>query len=299
MYRVKFSRQIHQEIEFIDNVINSKEVPFIPPEIEITQRKIVTSAEQNSAMSTHNDILSYISSCPSVNSEAIFMAAGNWPFASSFMTRDEADSHSSSSYRPSTTSGESSTGNSDVDLDILKSSYILSTRIMSERMFQAEKSSNSHYLLSLFTIFSITLGMVTTIVVSLSGSSIAREGSLPSIILRIAAVSLPAVSTALSATIAFVGPEAAWSQSARTLASLAQLHNQMSVSIVESGCSISQADQAILAANVKEWGKQFINIMSLASTSPDTSPRSPSETGNRKDPQDKKEPQDKPVTPPG
>jgi hypothetical protein len=65
--------------------------------------------------------------------------------------------------------------------------------------------------------------------------------------------------------IAFYGPQAEWSQSSRTFASLSQLHGQMALDIFKiEDCQPAPPKDSDLAKQLEIWGKNYKDIETLA-----------------------------------
>ena len=114
------------------------------------------------------------------------------------------------------------------------------------------------------SIVTIVLGLVTTIVVSLSSTKFFAEGSFADMWIRGAAIGLPAIGTAAAAFIAFYSPQAEWSQSSRTLAGLSQLHGQIALSIWKQKCVDDDAKVDPIDTAIDEWAKRYIDIQTVA-----------------------------------
>jgi hypothetical protein len=114
----------------------------------------------------------------------------------------------------------------------------------------------------------VALGMITTVLVSLSSTEFGRDGAAAAKFIRIFAIIFPAVGTAAAAVVAFYGPQTAWTQSTRTLASAAQLHGQIALDVWRLKCADELTD-ALDAIETKtaEWEKQNTDIVALASAS--------------------------------
>ncbi len=107
----------------------------------------------------------------------------------------------------------------------------LSYAIAKHRVEARTKAQAAYSLWQYSTLITIAIGMITTILVSLSATDFVQKGGAIALTIRILAIVFPAVGTAFAAVIAFYGPQAEWSQSSRTFASLSQLHGQMALDI--------------------------------------------------------------------
>jgi len=147
----------------------------------------------------------------------------------------------------------------------------LTRNIVASRNGQSEKVRESYINEQIATYLTIGLGLVTTILVALSTSDIVDRDKLRGKTIRIAAVSFPAIGTAVAAVVAFYGPSANYSRANHAVLSLRQLHEQISTGVWKSGvrnCTVEmtggQWDE--LGHRIDNWEQRYQEIMD-ASTS--------------------------------
>jgi hypothetical protein len=141
----------------------------------------------------------------------------------------------------------------------------LSYAIAKHRVEARTKAQAAYSLWQYSTLITIAIGMITTILVSLSATDFVQKGGAIALTIRILAIVFPAVGTAFAAVIAFYGPQAEWSQSSRTFASLSQLHGQMALDIFKiEDCQPAPPKDSDLAKQLEIWGKNYKDIETLA-----------------------------------
>lgn len=141
----------------------------------------------------------------------------------------------------------------------------LSKSIANQRMGLKLQADDAYSLWATSSIITIILGMLTTILISLSSTEFGRgEGTMQRTV-RVLAVIFPAIGTAFAAIIAFYGPQAEWTQTSRTLASLAQLHAQMATGIWHVGCDpAGTGSEKPLGTVLPDWSKRYIDLQTLS-----------------------------------
>jgi hypothetical protein len=142
----------------------------------------------------------------------------------------------------------------------------LSQALSYQRLALRNKADAAYKFWETTSIISITLGMFTTIIVSLS-STVFRGGERRiNEIVRILAIVFPALGTAASAVIAFYGPLGVWTQASRTLASITQLHGQMAIGVWKLKCIEMDGDNNATAVTtaLDDWSKRYIDIQTVS-----------------------------------
>lgn len=144
--------------------------------------------------------------------------------------------------------------------------------MLNQRVELARKASDSYSWLQYIQWFTILIGLVTTVVVSISttelfGKSDTRLGKG----LRFLAIFLPALGTAVAAVNAFYNPRDDWNKAANTLANLTQLHGQMSVGIWALECPADDAKRKDMVAKLEEWTKRYNDVITIAESTPGAS----------------------------
>ena len=148
----------------------------------------------------------------------------------------------------------------------------LSKAIGVRRLQLSERSAAAYNLWQVTSIVSIGLGMLTTIVVSMSTTDFGRGETPTAVIVRLCAIILPALSTAAAAAFAFYGPQATWAQATRTLTSLAQLHGQMALDVWHLDSATDDAAKAKMAVALDGWSKRYLDIQTISAAATQGSP---------------------------
>jgi hypothetical protein len=140
----------------------------------------------------------------------------------------------------------------------------LSYAIAKHRVEARTKTQAAYALWQFSTLTTIVIGLVTTIVVSLSATEFVKNGRI-ALTVKVLAIVFPVIGTAFAAIIDFYGPQAEWSQSSRTFAALSQLHGQMALDIFKiEDCPPLPTKESELAKQLETWGKNYKDIETLA-----------------------------------
>jgi hypothetical protein len=140
----------------------------------------------------------------------------------------------------------------------------LSYAIAKHRVEARTKTQAAYALWQFSTLTTIVIGLVTTIVVSLSATEFVKNGRI-ALAVKVLAIVFPVIGTAFAAIIAFYGPQAEWSQSSRTFAALSQLHGQIALDIFKiEDCPPVPLKESELAKQLETWGKNYKDIETLA-----------------------------------
>jgi hypothetical protein len=146
----------------------------------------------------------------------------------------------------------------------------LSRNIGFERVLLRKKISDSYFFLQIAILLTIGIGMITTILVSLSSTEFGRGDGTVQRVVRVLAIVFPALGTATAAVIAFYSPQSTLSQSSRTLASLTQIQQQMAIEVWNlKGCNPknpTDADNA-LQKPLKDWESRYEDVETVAQAS--------------------------------
>jgi hypothetical protein len=145
----------------------------------------------------------------------------------------------------------------------------LNKRLTDQRLNLVGKVRSSYFFWEIATLASIIIGMITTILVSLSSTEFGRGDGQRQRIIRVLAIIFPVLGTATAAIINFYGPQAEWGQASRTLASLTQLHGQMGLALWKlPPCSPTGiGDKTALRSDIEDWSKRYVDIQTIASAS--------------------------------
>lgn len=142
----------------------------------------------------------------------------------------------------------------------------LSNSVLSDRLNWQSQSDDAYFSWSIGTWLTISIGMLTTIFVSLSSTEFGRGDGRTQRVIRTLAIVLPALGTAVAAMIGFYGPQAQWSLASRASASLAQLQDQIAIDIWKKHCIGAQGDQndQALATSFESWAKRYVDIETIS-----------------------------------
>jgi len=144
----------------------------------------------------------------------------------------------------------------------------LSDAISEQRLALTVKVRSAYSFWEYATIFSIVIGMITTILVSVSSTEFGRGGGHTQRMIRVLAIIFPVLGTATAAVINFYSPQAEWGQVSRTLASLTQLHGQMALAVWKLKCPPTGTDDSSanpLTSALDDWSKRYVDIQTIAS----------------------------------
>ena len=108
--------------------------------------------------------------------------------------------------------------------------------------------------------------MITTILVSVSSTEFGRGDGPRQRLIRVLAIIFPALGTATAAVISFYSPQAEWAQASRTLASEAQLHAEIALTVWKLTCLTTDTDDSTakpLTDNLEHWSKRYMEIQTI------------------------------------
>ncbi|QND57480.1 hypothetical protein [Mesorhizobium huakuii] len=161
----------------------------------------------------------------------------------------------------------------------------LSKDITMKRVYWSAQANGAYSQWQFATWITISIGMLTTIFVSLSTTEFGRGEGTTQRVVRTLAVVFPALGTAAAAIVGFYGPQADWSQASRSLASLSQLHGQLAIEIWKQNCIKSPGDQneIDLKPLLEGWSKRYIDIETLSNTSNTAAATTPGTSDNSSD----------------
>jgi hypothetical protein len=144
----------------------------------------------------------------------------------------------------------------------------LSNNLAEQRVAFSSKVRSAYSFWEATALVSIVIGMVTTILVSVSSTEFGRGDGRRQRLIRGLAIIFPVLGTATAAIINFYSPQAEWGQASRTLASLTQLHDQMSLALRKLPCSSTETDEnSSLTTALDDWSKRYVDIQTIASAS--------------------------------
>jgi hypothetical protein len=149
---------------------------------------------------------------------------------------------------------------------------LMNRKLWDQRVYISQKASDAYDSLQLFTWISIAIGLVTTIMVSISTTDIGRGDARAAKVIRILAIVFPALGTASAAVVGFYSPRDAMTRSLHTLASLSQLHGEMAMDIWKLECvqtanqPIDKAARQKAAIQLSGWSKRYLDLMAVSET---------------------------------
>jgi len=142
----------------------------------------------------------------------------------------------------------------------------LSKQLSEQRIRLIPKVRSAYFFSQLATLIAIAIGMITTILVSVSSTEFGRGDGPPQRLIRVLAIIFPALGTATAAGISFYSPQAEWVQASRTLASETQLHDEIALTIWKLTCPTPDTDDGSakpLTDNLESWSKRYIDMQSV------------------------------------
>ena len=145
----------------------------------------------------------------------------------------------------------------------------LSKALSEQRVALMPKVRSTYFFWQLATIISIGIGMITTILVSVSSTEFGRGDGPNQRMIRVLAIIFPALGTATAAVVSFYSPQVEWGQASRTLASETQLHDQIALTVWKLTCPTSDTDDSAkpLKDNLDNWSKRYIEIQTIPNAS--------------------------------
>ena len=159
-----------------------------------------------------------------------------------------------------------------------KALVILSRELSLQRISLISKARAAYYFWEVTSLATICIGMITTILISVSSTEFGRGDGRNQRLIRVLAIIFPALGTAAAAAIGFYSPQTEWGQASRTLASEGQLHGQMALAIWNLTCPKSDGDEAsdLLGNAIDGWSKRYIDIQAISTSigSPNGNPGS-------------------------
>jgi hypothetical protein len=145
----------------------------------------------------------------------------------------------------------------------------LSKELSEQRVVLIPKARSARFFWELATVISIAIGMITTILVSVSSTEFGRGDGRSQRLIRMFAIIFPALGTATAAVMSFYSPQTEWGQASRTLASETLLHDQMALTVWRLTCPTTDTDDSAkpLTDNLENWSKRFIEIQTTPNAS--------------------------------
>jgi hypothetical protein len=139
----------------------------------------------------------------------------------------------------------------------------LSNGLTAQRRDLAGTVDASYSSLQVIQLTIILIGLVTTILVSISSTEFGKGDTPTARTIRILAIVFPALGTAAAALNSFYSPRDEMTRASHTLASLSQLHGQIAVGIWSIPCATSMADSTEFKVVLTDWGKRYQDILTV------------------------------------
>jgi hypothetical protein len=143
----------------------------------------------------------------------------------------------------------------------------LSKDLTETRLGLLSKVRSAYVFFEITTLVSITIGMITTILVSISSTDFGRGDGKYQRLIRVLAIIFPALGTATAAVIGFYSPQAAWGQASRTLASVTQLHDHMALAVWKVTCPTADTNDSALTPVLDDWSRRYTDIQTISNAS--------------------------------
>ncbi|WP_421997892.1 hypothetical protein [Reyranella sp.] len=160
----------------------------------------------------------------------------------------------------------------------------LSRVLANQRTLLSDRAKSAYNVWQVAALVTIGLGLMTTVLVSLSTTEFGQGPGVTQRTIRVLAVIFPALGTAAAAVVAFYGPQAEWTQSSRTLASLSQLHAQLALDLWKLECKADAAGEIKPPLKVlpktpllEEASKRYLEIQTVANASQGNSQNEPAQ----------------------
>ncbi|WP_156132292.1 hypothetical protein [Paraburkholderia terrae] len=137
----------------------------------------------------------------------------------------------------------------------------LNDSVFTKRLL-TEVNAKTAYIAAQFSLFStIIIGLLTTILVALSSSEFGKAETARGRAIRLGALVLPAIGTAVAATIAFYDPSGNLARQNQMAAALEQLNTQIALGTWQMDCVKNlSADLSKEKAMVDSWSQRFQEI---------------------------------------
>ncbi len=166
----------------------------------------------------------------------------------------------------------------------------LSNALASQRTVLRTRVQSAYVFWQWCAIVTIVLGFATTVLVTLGSTEFGSGDGNRAKLIRLLAITFPALGTLAAAVVAFYGPQAEWNQSSRTLTSISQLHGQMALGVWKLNCLDTKDSagntQALLQIQTQldDWSRRYVDIQIIASASSQSNPASGPSSSSGRDP---------------
>lgn len=153
------------------------------------------------------------------------------------------------------------------EMIIVNSMYIrlatLSKSILYKRINIDRKVSSAYSVAQIGVFLSILIGVLTTVLVALNSSDYGKLQTKAGTFIRVGALALPAIGTAVAAAIAFYDPNGNLARQSQVVAGLQQLHSQIVAGAWKFSCARNVNDPTSLdaATRLDAWNQRYQELV--------------------------------------
>lgn len=133
-----------------------------------------------------------------------------------------------------------------------------------ERQAAAGRIEESYATLQLLTWASVLIGLITTVLVGLRGSTLAEGNGFWARCITVFAIAFPAIGTAVAAVAAFYSPREELARSSQQLAGLRQVHAQIAMEVRAIPCTDHHAALEAVAQRYPDWLRRWRDAQAVA-----------------------------------
>lgn len=135
---------------------------------------------------------------------------------------------------------------------------ILSEMLSNRRIALDRNLSGSYTVAQVGAFLSILIGLLTTVLVGLNSTDIGKQQNRIGLTIRVSALALPALGTAVAALIAFYDPNGNLARQSQVSAGLQQLHSQVSMVVWKTTCDKPED----IATKLDTWTQRMGDLIS-------------------------------------
>ncbi|MGR6465784.1 hypothetical protein [Rhizobium sp. PAMB 3182] len=123
-----------------------------------------------------------------------------------------------------------------------------------------------------YTFALIVLGFLMTVVSAINSSEWSKEPGVRSTAIRLAAIALPALITAITATAALFAPNDSISRKSQLVFNLLTLQAEMNAAISALPCPVNETETATFQQSIADWNKRASTVIATAEFQPARDP---------------------------
>jgi hypothetical protein len=123
-----------------------------------------------------------------------------------------------------------------------------------------------------YTFALIVLGFLMTVVSAINSSEWSKEPGVRSTAIRLAAIALPALITAITATAALFAPNDSISRKSQLVFNLLTLQAEMNAAISGLPCPVNETETATFQQSIADWNKRASTVIATAEFQPARDP---------------------------